>query len=70
MTNFAVIKSKMACGRLKKKILIISYYFRKKFPADFLFIRQIWKAMSVNDLLNFWEKIILKWLSSSHFYFK
>ena len=53
-----------------KEILVA--HFRKKFPADFLFIWHIyiWTAISVNDLITFWEQIILKWLSSGHFEFE
>ena len=37
-------------------------HFKNKFPADFLFIWQIWTAISDNDLISFWEQTILKWL--------
>ena len=54
-------------GRLTKKYLLV--HFRKKFPTD-LFIWQIYTAMSVNYLINFWEQTILKWRSSGHFQFE
>ena len=51
-----------------KEILVA--HFGKKFPADFLFIWQIWTAMTVNELINFWEQTILKWLPSGYFEFE
>ena len=39
---------------------ILVAHFMKKFPADSPLIWKIWTAMSVNDLINYWEQTILK----------
>ena len=44
-------------------------HFRKKLPSDLLSIWQICSAMSANDLINFWDQTISKWLFSRHFEF-
>ena len=41
---------------------IVVAHFMKKFPADSPLIWKIWTAMSVNDLIIYWEQTILKWL--------
>ena len=44
--------------------------FRNKIPSDLFLTWQMCAAMSANDLINFWEQTILKWLFSGHFEFK